>query len=89
MTYLPFNINDNVRVKLSPYGHSILLANYLKLVSHYSEDKRPFPYRAPNEDAEGWSTWQMWCLMRALGEHVGPTAPGKNPFELNIQIEQL
>lgn len=84
MKTIPFNLNENVRVKLTPYGHKVLLDNYLKLMVIYPEKERPFPYRAPKEDDEGWSTWQMWVLMRELGEHMGMT---KSPFETNILIE--
>lgn len=85
MKTIPFNVNDNVRVKLTPLGHKILLDDYLTMMLSYSEANRPFPYRAPKEDAEGWSTWQMWHLIQAFGPHV--SMGRKNPFETNIQIE--
>jgi hypothetical protein len=38
----------------------------------------------PTEDAEGFSTWQLWALMADFGEHI---AMGLEvPFETSIQI---
>ena len=63
---LKFNINEEVKVKLTARGREIWWA--------YTEANRPFdPTRAVlqmKEDVEGWSTWQLWELMRIFGPHM-------------------
>lgn len=52
---MKFNINNKVRVRLTPRGREILgREKYLR-----------------TEDEFGWSTWQLWVLMSTFGEHVG------------------
>ena len=67
-----FNINDDVRVKLTDKGREVLrkeqLHDYLGLV----------------EDEEGWSTWQFWVLMSYFAHHIGMGF--ENVFEMNIDI---
>lgn len=85
MKTVPFNINDYVRVRLTPYGHKALFDQYLALISHYPYKTPPFPYSAPKEDENGWSKWQMWDLMSTLGGSISMGGP--NPFETSIEIE--
>lgn len=87
MEYRHFNINENVKVRLTPFGHQMLKANYNKLflrTPNGIEYLYNHPYTAPQEDEEGWSKWQMWTLMEELGEYCGMGY--KLPFETTIQI---
>ena len=74
-----FNLNHQVRVKLTPRGRAIL-------------ERTNAAYRAtlggewplPKEDAEGWSTWQLWSLMEELGPHISMGV--SVPFETEIEL---
>jgi len=69
---MKFNINENVKVKLTDYGKEILRNNNY----HYF-----YPIKEGNE---GWSKWQLWALMEELGSYCGL---GKSlPFETEIEI---
>lgn len=63
-----FNVNDKVLVKLNDYGRSCLIGDGRTL---------------PKEDKNGWSEWQLWCLMEELGPHL---MMGQSPFESDIKI---
>jgi hypothetical protein len=41
-------------------------------------------YRPPEEDAEGWSKWQLWSLMSLFGPcmHMGCDVP----FETDMRL---
>mgnify|MGYP001432822685 CR=1 FL=1 len=80
---MKFNINHEVKVKLTKMGNAICKANHLKLYIHYPPNSVPV-YIPPTEDADGWSTWQLWELMREFGEHMYNGA--KVPFETEIEI---
>ena len=77
-----FNVNDKVRVKLTDRGREALRANHDQLFSNLKE-KAP-PFTLPKEDADGWSEWQLWCLMAELGPHL--TMGMFPPFETEIEI---
>ena len=63
---VPFNLNDYVKVQLTPKGHKILKDAHRAL---FKEDSK-YPYKPPEEDADGWSKWQLWCFMGAIGKHI-------------------
>lgn len=86
---LKFNTNHFVRVKLTDHGRECLVLNYKEQQEQF---KKVFPgfnghkYRPPQEDSDGWSKWQLWELMSALGGHmlIGMGAP--LTFETEIEI---
>ena len=64
------NINENVWVKLTDEGrhwHREAMTERYPMIR----------YTAPTEDAEGWSKWQLWCLMHDFGNrmYMGPLPP--------------
>jgi hypothetical protein len=67
--YREFNINSNVKVKLTDTGRRIL---------HEKGRSRI------QEDAEGYSTWQLWGLMNTFGEHIRIGC--EPPFETTIRL---
>ena len=71
-----FNINSDVKVKLTPEGRDIYYENenYKKSVGHYPVLK---------EDEKGYSTWQLWVLIETFGPHISMVT---NLFETNILI---
>ena len=71
-----FNINQNVRVKLNDYGRKI----HKEYFDHLAEGlNTSLKYAPPKEDAEGWSSWQLWHLMRVFGPYLW--VGGKVPFD--------
>lgn len=77
-----FNINDNVKVKLTDFGRQMLEIDhdsFWKAVGYM-----PYQYKAIEEDSEGWSTWQLYDLMQRLGKHI--RLGFEIPFETEIQI---
>lgn len=78
---MKFNINDCVRVKLTQVGRDILEQHHREMCASLSDY---LPYIPKEEDAEGWSSWQLWILMRNFG---GLTMGGMDlPFETEIEI---
>lgn len=67
------NINDKVRVKLTPIGRSLLATDY------------PSPASPPPEpDSEGYTTFQIHRLMTLFG---GSVEPGMAlPFEPRVEV---
>lgn len=63
---VPFNLNEYVKVKLTPKGHQILKDAHDKLYKGGPLHE----YEPPEEDEDGWSKWQMWCFMAAIGKHI-------------------
>ena len=63
------NINDRVRIKLTPTGRSLIGVQMVFV----------------KEDAEGWSEWQLWHLMQMVGSLVynGCTLPFETTIQLD------
>ena len=76
-----FNLNDEIRVKLTDFGREQLRKNHNELFKGYP---CPPKYRPRGEDADGWSTWQAWEIMRELGKYL--YAGCDLPFETEIDI---
>jgi len=80
--WVDFNINHNVRVKLTITGIEALKKYHDDL---WRNSGKNYPYIPPDQDADGWSKWQLWDLMNQLGSglFLGCTPP----FQTAIQIE--
>lgn len=66
---MEISINDYVKVRLTEHGKSIMIKKNLAL---------------PEEDDDGWSSWQLWWLFEVFSTYVGL---GKTlPFETKIII---
>lgn len=84
VTWIPFNLNHMVRVKLTPVGRRIHREDYMAFWrEHNPRELRE--YAPPIEDAEGWSEWQGWCLFALFGDHLRQGCD--LPFDLDIQFE--
>lgn len=71
MSSVPFNINDNVRVKLNERGleiHKNWHDGFLELLPEHVRDKHP--YRMPEVDILGYYECQLWSLMEMFGPHI-------------------
>jgi hypothetical protein len=84
--WIDFNINQKVRVKLTNKGRAELQRQRDELNRPYVLIGREPPFGGPPfiEDAEGWSEWQLWCLMENLGHLCSIGSSG--PFETGIQF---
>lgn len=82
--YVPFNINDMVRVKLTPRGRECHRKSHDEIFAHMSEERR-LPHTPAKEDEDGWSRWQLWVLMSTFGEYIGHGRA--NVFEMGIEFE--
>lgn len=69
---MKFNINYYVKVKLTDFGKSIYCKEYK---------------RFPEEDSDGWSTFQLWVLMKIFGKHL-EMGFSEHPFETEIEIPE-
>jgi hypothetical protein len=79
---MKFNINQDVRVQLNDTGRAIVKEYHDKI---FKSMKKDFPFRPKKEDANGYSTWQLWDLMATFGPHI---SMAKNPpFDLEIEIK--
>jgi hypothetical protein len=78
---MDFSINNYVRIKLTDHGRAVHAADHVLWCARHN---CKLTYQQPEEDADGWSRWQMWALMEAFGHHVGNGFT--IPFETTIQI---
>ena len=81
---MKFNLNDVVRVRLTPKGRAIHAANHAMMCAEWGGKK--IPYVHPVEDSDGWSEWQAWELMREFGSHL--YAGANLPFAAEIEIKE-
>ncbi|MBL4755834.1 MAG: hypothetical protein JKY52_19850 [Flavobacteriales bacterium] len=79
---MKFNINECVFVQLTDAGRE-------EIKRQHDELRETFPKLSPQakkvEDKNGWSKWQLHCLMNTFGHmtHNG----GQLPFNTEIRIE--
>ena len=83
-TWVEFNINHYVRIQLTDFGRQVLRDNHAQLYRNIGVE--PTPYREPTEDADGWSKWQAWEVLKEFGSHIF-MGMKDNPFVLTIQID--
>jgi hypothetical protein len=74
---MQFNINNEVRIQLTDLGRTIHRQNFEKLLPDLA-------YEPPIEDADGWSSWQLWKLAHEFGAHLynGCDPPFKSCIEI-------
>jgi hypothetical protein len=77
---MKFNINDSVKVRLTDHGRRVREANFLPLVKDYGCTYFPM------KEVDGWSTWQLWTLMREFGDET--YLGGQMCFETEIEFMQ-
>ena len=67
-----FNINDNIKARVTKRGHDIHKAQYKNMMkSDNGYLLKKYPYAPIHENSDGWSTWQMWVFMAAFGPYMG------------------
>lgn len=69
--YLSFNVNETVKVRLTQRGHALLRMRREELnESIYKRGGTGLGDYEPNEDENGYTTFQMHTFMSTFGEHV-------------------
>ena len=84
---LSFNVNSNIRFKLTATGLKIHRLNWDKLNTRCEGNLTEIlgPYQPPKVDSEGYTTEQMWSVMKDYGEFLWNGC--EPPFDLTFQIE--
>lgn len=82
---MKFNLNNNVKVKLTQIGRDELKRQHIELYTSLGQPEEP--YIPKKEDKEGWSTFQMWSLMNKFGNMIGMGI--SQPFETVIEIIEI
>ena len=67
-------LNDYVRVRLNEHGRSILRRQRAELVATLRDPSSLPGDGVPDEDANGWSKWQLWWLISKFSDHVNAGA---------------
>ena len=79
---IDINVNDYVRVRLNDLGRKHHRDDFLRWTAGLA--KKP-EYRPPQEDADGWSRWQLWSLMQLFGPTI-ISLGAQMPFDSCIQV---
>lgn len=82
--WMPFNLNQYVKVRLTDHGRQHHYDQWLELASNM----RSWPkerYVRPKVDADGYCKWQMHDLMQIFGSKVGVGFPLM--FEPQVLLE--
>jgi hypothetical protein len=77
---MEFNMNDRVQIRLTTIGRTVV-------ANDDAEVRAVFPSyggMTVNEDADGWSEWQLWEVMQVFGPSI--YLAGKPPFDTTIRI---
>lgn len=82
-----FNINDPVRVRLTPEGLAIHRSDWQGFVASLPPEARDTmgDYKPPEIDADGFWSTSAWHLMQLFGPHIHLGA--HVPFETWIEFE--
>lgn len=83
-----FNINYNVRVKLTEFGKQMLEKDYNEFWSAHGAGEMldKYPYEHPKEDEDGYVKFQLWSLMYQLGKYY--ILGCEMPFDTVILIDE-
>jgi len=81
---MKFNVNEYVRVKLTPKGIQILKNAQEARQKQFPAVRTFETFRMPEVDSEGYTKYQLWDLMDTFGNFVGPGL--ELPFETEIDI---
>jgi hypothetical protein len=80
-----FNINYNVKVRLTEFGKELLMEqwkDFWRSVGRLDEN----PYTPPKEDENGYCEFQLWSLMQHFGDYCG--LGREMPFDTVILIDE-
>ena len=78
---MKFNMNSNVKVKLTERGHKILQDNIDAINKMYPKAK--MEYKRKETDENGYTKFQLHDLMSTFGEHIR-LGFNEQPFDIDI-----
>ena len=58
------NLNQKVKVKITPWGKNYLRRRHKGIFGNIEGHPK---FKLPDEDAEGYSVWQLWYLTGQIG----------------------
>lgn len=68
-----FNLNDYVKVKLTPRGVDIYFHRYDDTNEYIlSHGGKPLERRMPRIDKDGFTEFQLWEFIQLYGNYIGP-----------------
>ena len=84
-----FNINNNVKVKLTDIGRKMIVDQYTECLADSREEIEQSVI-TDKTDADGYTRLQMWRFMGIFGDLVGNPfrANAIKPFEMDILIDE-
>ena len=70
------NLNDRIKVKLTPTGKEI-----------YKQFFKGLPIKIPDpEDEQGWSVFQLWGFIEMFGPHIHISSPNViDPLDIIVE----
>lgn len=77
-----FNINNYVRIKLTPLGMKILKEKHKELRKY---DKGVGKFVPSEQDEDGYCSMQLWQVMAIFGAYMN--AYDDAPFNMDIRID--
>ena len=69
------NLNDRIKVKLTPLGAEIYYHQYDDIHKDYPKMKKHLQSSLPKVDENGYTGFQLWHFMELYGEHIGMCKP--------------
>ena len=79
-----FNINDEVKVRLTEQGKAVLQKQLAERVQRWNCENR-CPYQSRTKDANGYIKFQLWELMHLFGNDLYNGC--QVPFETTLLID--
>lgn len=77
------NLNDTIKVKLTPYGAEIYYKQFDELNKQY--EKEICKPHMPQIDKDGYTEFQLWHFIELYGEHIGMCKPNViEPLEIIV-----
>lgn len=76
------NLNDEVKIKITPFGRECLQKNHEDIYGFAAQTMKVYQ---PKEDADGYVTMQLWCVMYEFGRHMCNGGPV--PIETEIVLK--
>ena len=67
------NLNETIKVKLTPYGAEIYYKQFDELNKQYG--RQICKPHMPRIDKDGYTEFQLWHFMELYGEHIGMCKP--------------
>lgn len=75
------NLNETIKVKLTPYGAEIYYKQFDELNKQY--DREICKPQMPQIDKDGYTEFQLWNFIELYGQHIGMCKPNViEPIEI-------